>query len=62
MTGYKEEQIDVLLEDTNPPLAFLADWILAGGNTTLAVDMLVGYLEKIDRDDVIDVISSGQGK
>lgn len=59
--GYKEEQRDNLMDNINPALALLADWIHAGGNTGLAVDMLIGYLEKINRDDVIDVINTGRG-
>ena len=60
-TGYKEDQIDVLMDDTNPSLALLADWILAGGNTGVAVDMLLGYLDKLGRDDVAYVIKTGRG-
>ena len=59
--GYKEEQIDMLMDNTNPSLALLADWIMAGGNTGLAVDMLIGYLETLDRDDVVEVITSARG-
>ncbi|CAC5402517.1 unnamed protein product [Mytilus coruscus] len=58
--GYKEEQRDNLMDNINPALALLADWIHAGGNTGLAVDMLIGYLEKLNRDDVIDVIHTGR--
>lgn len=59
--GYKEEQIDMLMDNTNPSLALLADWIMAGGNTGLVVDMLIGYLETLDRDDVVEVITSARG-
>ncbi|XP_052096102.1 uncharacterized protein LOC127731168 [Mytilus californianus] len=60
LMGYKEEQRDNLMDNINPALALLADWIHAGGNTGLAVDMLIGYLEKLNRDDVIDVIHTGR--
>lgn len=51
----------MLMDNTNPSLALLADWIMAGGNTGLAVDMLIGYLETLDRDDVVEVITSARG-
>ncbi|CAC5402516.1 unnamed protein product [Mytilus coruscus] len=44
LMGYKEEQRDNLMDNINPALALLADWIHAGGNTGLAVDMLIGIL------------------
>jgi len=39
----------------------LADWILTSGNTAQSVDMLIGYLEKIDREDIIEVIQKAKG-
>ena len=48
--------------DLNPALALLADWIISSGNTRLAVDMLSVYLEKLDREDVVDIIQRAQGQ
>ena len=48
-------------DDMNPALALLADWIITSGNTGLAVDMLCVYLEKLDREDVVEVIQKAQG-
>ncbi|XP_062568171.1 uncharacterized protein LOC134230388, partial [Saccostrea cucullata] len=54
--GYKEAQIEKLLEDLNPGLALLTDWIITSGNTSLSVDMLITYLEKMNRDDVLEIM------
>ena len=48
-------------DDLNPGLVLLTDWIISSGNTGLSVDMLTVYLEKIDRDDVVDIIQKAQG-
>jgi hypothetical protein len=48
--GYKEEQIDMLMDNTNPSLALLADWIMAGGNTGLAVELKLNSDSKSQRD------------
>ncbi|KAL5016538.1 hypothetical protein ScPMuIL_006127 [Solemya velum] len=54
--GYKNAQIEKLCDDLNPGLALIADWIITSGNTPLSVDTLCVYLEKIERDDVIELI------
>ncbi|KAK3089177.1 hypothetical protein FSP39_001494 [Pinctada imbricata] len=56
LMGYKEKQVEKFTDDLNPGLALLADWIITSGNTALSVDMLVTYLEKMDRDDIVEVI------
>lgn len=61
VTGYKQNQINKFNDDLNPGLVLLADWIISSGNTGLSVDMLTVYLEKIDREDVIEVIQKAQG-
>jgi len=48
-------------DDLNPGLALLADWIITSGNTGLSVDMLTVYLEKLDREDVVEIIQKAQG-
>ncbi|XP_056019782.1 uncharacterized protein LOC125669862 isoform X2 [Ostrea edulis] len=54
--GYKESQIEKFLDDLNPGLALLTDWIITSGNTSLSVDMLITFLEKMNRDDVVEII------
>ncbi|XP_061191926.1 uncharacterized protein LOC133200170 isoform X2 [Saccostrea echinata] len=56
LMGYKEPQIEKFLEDLNPGLALLTDWIISSGNTSLSVDMLITFLEKMNRDDVLEII------
>ncbi|XP_052258332.1 uncharacterized protein LOC127863023 isoform X2 [Dreissena polymorpha] len=58
--GYKQNQINLFNDDLNPGLALLADWIVAGGNTGLAVDALTVYLEKLDREDVVEIIQKAK--
>ena len=60
--GYKKNKIDKFSDDLNPALALIADWIVSSGNTSLSVDMLVTYLEQMNRDDIVDVIHRGQGQ
>ncbi|XP_069126661.1 uncharacterized protein [Argopecten irradians] len=60
LMGYKEAKIEKITDDLNPGLALLADWILTSGNTALSVDMLVGYLEKMDRDDIVEIIQQAK--
>ena len=62
ISGYKQNQINHFNDDMNPALALLADWIITSGNTGLAVDMLCVYLEKLDREDVVEVIQKAQGR
>lgn len=56
LMGHKESQIEEFLEDLNPSLALLTDWIITSGNTSLSVDMLIAFLEKMNRDDVVEII------
>ncbi|WAR23948.1 NEUR-like protein [Mya arenaria] len=58
--GYQQNQINTFNDDLNPGLALLADWIISSGNTGLSVDMLSIYLEKLDREDVIEIIQKAQ--
>lgn len=60
--GHKESQIEEFLEDLNPSLALLTDWIITSGNTSLSVDMLVAFLEKMNRDDVVEIIEKANGR
>lgn len=62
VTGHKESQIEEFLEDLNPSLALLTDWIITSGNTTLSVDMLIAFLEKMNRDDVVEIIEKANGR
>ena len=43
-------------------MALIADWIVSSGNTSLSVDMLVMYLEQMNRDDIVEIIQKGQGE
>ena len=45
----------------NPGLSLLTDWIITSGNTALSVDLLVSYLERIDRYDIVEIVHKGQG-
>ncbi|KAL3868445.1 hypothetical protein ACJMK2_041252 [Sinanodonta woodiana] len=58
--GYKQNQINLFNDDYNPSLALLMDWIISSGNTCLAVDMLCVYLEKIEREDIVEVIQKAR--
>lgn len=60
--GHKESQIEEFLEDLNPSLALLTDWIITSGNTSLSVDMLIAFLEKMNRDDVVEIIEKANGR
>ena len=60
--GYKKKKIQVFMDEMNPALDLILDWIQSSGNTALSVEMMVSYLEKMLRDDVVDVIQKGQGK
>lgn len=60
--GYKQNQLNTFNDDLNPGLALLADWIISSGNTGLSVDMLTVYLEKLDREDVVEIIQKAQGR
>lgn len=62
VTGHKESQIEEFLEDLNPSLALLTDWIITSGNTSLSVDMLIAFLEKMNRDDVVEIIEKANGR
>ncbi|KAK3596964.1 hypothetical protein CHS0354_033622 [Potamilus streckersoni] len=58
--GYKQNRINLFNDDYNPSLALLMDWIISSGNTCLALDMLSVYLEKINRDDIVEVIQKAR--
>lgn len=62
LIGHKESQIEEFLEDLNPSLALLTDWIITSGNTSLSVDMLIAFLEKMNRDDVVEIIEKANGR
>jgi hypothetical protein len=62
LSGYKESQIEKFLDDLNPGLALLTDWIITSGNTSLSVDMLITFLEKMNRDDVVEIIEKANGR
>ena len=59
--GYKKNKTEKFNDDLNPGLALIADWIVSSGNTSLSVDMLVMYLEQMQRDDIVEIIQRGQG-
>ena len=48
-------------EDMNPALALITDWIVTSGNTRLSVDMLTTNLEQMLCDDIVEIITDGQG-
>ncbi len=50
------------MDELNPGLGLLTDWLLSSGNTTLSVDMLLTYLEQMQRDDIVEVIQKGQAE
>ncbi|XP_078317592.1 uncharacterized protein LOC111120698 isoform X2 [Crassostrea virginica] len=56
LMGHKESRIEEFLEDLNPSLALLTDWIITSGNTSLSVDMLIAFLEKMNREDIVEII------
>ena len=60
--GYTKAKLDKFNEDLNPSLAMVTDWIISSGNTPLSVDMMVGSLDLMQRDDIIEVIQKGRGK
>lgn len=62
VSGYKQNQMNIFNDDLNPGLALLADWVISSGNTGLSVDMLTVYLEKLDREDVVEIIQKAQGR
>ena len=49
------------MDEMNPALELILDWIRSSGNTALSIEMMVSYLEQMHRDDVVDVIQKGQG-
>ena len=59
--GYKSTRIERLMEDVNPALALLTDWIISNGNTAMAVDLLTLYLQQLGREDVVQVIERAKG-
>lgn len=59
--GYKRHKIDQLNYELNPGLSLLTDWIISSGNTALSVDLLISYLEQMDRFDIVEVVQKGQG-
>ena len=60
--GYTKAKLDKFNEDLNPSLAMVTDWIISSGNTPLSVDMMIGSLDLMQRDDIIEVIQKGRGK
>lgn len=60
--GYKEFQIEEFLEDLNFSLVLLIDWIIISGNILFLVDMLIAFLEKMNRDDVVEIIEKVNGR
>ena len=62
VTGHKESRIEEFLEDLNPSLALLTDWIITSGNTSLSVDMLIAFLEKMNREDIVEIIEKANGE
>lgn len=46
----------------NPGLSLITDWIVTSGNTSLSVDLMITYLEQLQRDDIVEVIRKGQGQ
>ena len=62
LAGYKATRIERLMEDVNPPLALLTDWVVSNGNTAMAVDLLTMYLEQLGRLDIVQVIQRAKGE
>lgn len=56
LLGYKATRIERLMEDVNPPLALLTDWVVSNGNTSMAVDLLTFYLQQLGRLDIVLLI------
>ena len=50
------------MEDVNPPLALLTDWVVSNGNIAMAVDLLTLYLEQLGRLDIVQVIQRAKGE
>ena len=49
------------MDSQNAALAMLTDWIVSTGNTSVSVDLLLKFLEQINRDDIVDTILKEQG-
>jgi len=58
--GYRKQKIDKMTYNLNPALSLISDWIVSSGNTSLSIDLMISYLEQMQRDDIIDVIHKGQ--
>ncbi|XP_022105446.1 uncharacterized protein LOC110987214 isoform X2 [Acanthaster planci] len=58
--GYKKAKIQKFQDELNPALILILDWIQNSGNTALSLEMMISYLEQMQREDVIDVIQKGQ--
>lgn len=50
------------MEDLNFSLVLLIDWIIISGNILFLVDMLIVFLEKMNRDDVVEIIEKVNGR
>ena len=59
---YKKAKIDKLMDELNPGLTLMTDWIMSSGNTSLSMDILVTYLEQMQRYDIVEIIHKGQGR
>ena len=62
LAGYTKAKLEKFNDDLNPSLAMVTDWIISSGNTPLSVDMMIGSLDLMQRDDIIEVIQKGRGK
>ncbi|KAK7100922.1 uncharacterized protein [Littorina saxatilis] len=60
LLGYKATRIERLMEDVNPPLALLTDWVVSNGNTSMAVDLLTLYLQQLGRMDIVQIIQKAK--
>jgi len=60
--GYKRHKMEKINYEFNPGLVLLTDWIISSGNTALSVDLLISYLEQMDRFDIVEVVQQGQGE
>ncbi|XP_071952913.1 uncharacterized protein [Antedon mediterranea] len=61
MLGYKRVKVDNFSDEVNPAQELILDWIYSSGNTNLSVDMMLSYLEQMQREDVIEVIHKAEG-
>jgi hypothetical protein len=61
LSGYKRNKVDKLNYELNPGLSLLTDWIISSGNTALSIDLLISYLEQMDRFDIVEIVQKGQG-